>query len=140
MKGVTVTANQFPNNGCPAGTGFVPDAQPTAANAAAEAGMPIVPTRGKLGMEPSGNFTSPASGALRSMTGNARFAPLRGVTGTSSVGGPMGRALPFFCFVLVILYALADAQQQSKMLKWVDHRRLDLHHHLTLVPEYLVSL
>ena len=107
------TAKQ-PNHGCPAGTTFVADVQVGEANAAAEAGMPTVPTRGKLGMEPSGNYTSPASVELRAMTGNARFGPLRGITGTSSIGGSIGRAIPFFGLILVVLDALVDAQQQTQ--------------------------
>lgn len=43
----------------------------------------------------SGKVTSPASIALRGMTGRARFGPLRAITGTTSIGGSIAKALPY---------------------------------------------
>ncbi|TWB09656.1 RHS repeat-associated protein [Nitrospirillum amazonense] len=58
-----------------------------------------MPTAGKAGGIAgggiSGPVTSPASITLRGMTGNARFRPLGAITGTTSIGGSIGRALPF---------------------------------------------
>ncbi len=57
--------------------------------------MPTVDKPGGIaGGGISGPVTSPASGILRDMTDNARFSPFRPITGTSSVGGSIGRSLP----------------------------------------------
>jgi hypothetical protein len=44
----------------------------------------------------SGKVTSPASRVLRQVTGYARYAPSRRLSGTASVGGSMAKALPFW--------------------------------------------
>jgi hypothetical protein len=86
---------------CPPGA--IP-AWPDAAigNAAATTGMPTVPKPGAIaGGGRSGKWTSPASTALRDMTGRARWKNvLRPMTGTSSIGGSIDKILPGWGAVL----------------------------------------
>jgi len=50
---------------------------------------------GVAGGGKSGDATSPASRAGRNLTGGARVGALKPITGTPSVGGSIGRAIPF---------------------------------------------
>ncbi len=81
-------------------------------NAMNEAAMPTVTKSGGVaGGGASGRVTSPASQNLRSMTGDARWRPLRDLTGTGSVGGSMARVLPIIGTTLMLMdfYALDNA-------------------------------
>lgn len=61
-----------------------------------ESAMPTLGKSGGIaGGGASGPATSRASVTLRGMTGNSRFAPLGRLTGTTSVGGSLGRMFPF---------------------------------------------
>lgn len=64
------------------------------------AGQTAMPTASKeggiAGGGKSGKVTSPASVILRDATGGARAKALRPITGTTSVGGSVARAIPFF--------------------------------------------
>ena len=65
--------------------------------------MPTLPKPGGVGGGgPSGKATSPASSAARGLTGGARSGALRPVTGTGSVGGSIGRAIPFLGVPLML--------------------------------------
>jgi hypothetical protein len=85
--------------------------------AVAAQSLPTVATRGKLGMPTvptpgrTGNWTSPASAALR---GGARWGPLKPITGTTSVGGSLARALGPLGIFVVILDAITDAVVDSR--------------------------
>lgn len=50
---------------------------------------------GLAGGGKSGDVTSPASKAARGLTGQARIKGIKRVTGTPSIGGSIGRAIPF---------------------------------------------
>lgn len=64
---------------------------------AGQTGMPTAPKEGGIaGGGKSGKVTSPASVILRDATGGARAKALRPITGTTSVGGSVARAIPFF--------------------------------------------
>ena len=107
-----ISNTQAPKGGqaeksCPAGTVDIASIQAGLSKAAADVSAPTVAKPGAIaGGGKSGPWTSQASRDLRIMTGRARFGPLRVVTGTSSIGGSIGRALPgwgtmllFFDFV-----------------------------------------
>ena len=65
--------------------------------------MPTLPKPGGVGGGgPSGKATSPASSAARGLTGDARSGVLRPVTGTGSVGGSIGRTIPFLGVPLML--------------------------------------
>lgn len=64
--------------------------------ALSQTAMPTRYKRGGLaGGGKSGDVTSPASRVLRDMTNRVRYDPLGHVYGTTSIGGAMGRTLPF---------------------------------------------
>jgi RHS repeat-associated protein len=108
---LTNPGSASPGISCPAGTVPVGALQ-TLGKAAADAGMPTVPKPGAIaGGGRSGPWTSPASGALRSMTGYARFGPLRPLTGTSSIGGSLGRTLPIWGVLLSSFDFVQTAKQ-----------------------------
>jgi RHS repeat-associated protein len=102
---------------CPAGYLPYDTSHAAAAAGALNAGSPTVPTRGKMGMprnpsgDQTGNWTSPASKYLR---GDARFAPLGSITGTSSVGGSMARTFAPLGVFLIILDALVAAKENNQ--------------------------
>lgn len=65
--------------------------------------MPTMPKPGEIaGGGRSGPVTSPASSAGRGLTGGARSDALKPITGTSSVGGSIGRAIPFLGVPLML--------------------------------------
>jgi len=66
--------------------------------------MPTLPKPGGIsGGGKSGPVTSPASSAARDLTGSARLNALEPLTGTASVGGSIGRAIPFLGTPLMFL-------------------------------------
>jgi hypothetical protein len=65
---------------------------------------PTVPKRGGIaGGGKSGDVTSPASRAGRNLMGGARIKALQPMTGTASVGGSIGRAIPVLGTGLMLL-------------------------------------
>lgn len=72
--------------------------------AANRTGMRTSPKRGGIaGGGKSGDVTSPASRAGRGLTGRARIDALKPITGTASVGGSIGRAIPVLGTGLMLL-------------------------------------
>jgi hypothetical protein len=83
------------------GAGRVPESSPEASGAGiGQAGNSTamrtkIKRGGIAGGGKSGDATSPASRAGRNLTGGARVGALKPITGTPSVGGSIGRAIPF---------------------------------------------
>lgn len=69
---------------------------------------PISSKRGGIsGGGKSGKATSPASLAARGLTGGAKFNPPQSITSTRSVGGAIGRSIPYLGAPLMWLDVLA---------------------------------
>jgi hypothetical protein len=89
--------------------------------AVSQTAMPTEPKLGGLGGGgPSGPWTSPASVVLRDVTNSAHFGPLRSITGkTASVGGAIGRALPFVGAALTLedYLKMQDAMDNAQSCK-----------------------
>jgi RHS repeat-associated protein len=86
------------------GSGDTNTAGTAVGNAVNNSAMPTVTKSGGIsGGGLSGRVTSPASGAARGLTGNARIGAIRELTGTSSIGGSIGRALPVLGTALMAL-------------------------------------
>jgi hypothetical protein len=87
-----------PDDSCKGGgssSGQAPGAGGAAGQALNETGMPTVAKPGGIaGGGASGSVTSPASPILRELTGGAKFAPLRLIFPTESIGGAIGRTIP----------------------------------------------
>jgi hypothetical protein len=88
-------------------------ALPTGTESTAWSGLskwasPTAPKPGGIaGGGASGPWTSPASINLRNLT-DARFAPLKSITGTPSVGGSIAKALPYIGAPLILEDALEN--------------------------------
>lgn len=101
-------------SGAGGGNGDAPGLGGAAGISLGSTGMPTTAKNGGIaGGGKSGKVTSPASVVLRDMTGGVRVKGLRPFTGTTSVGGSIGRAIPFLGVFSTYLDYLNYLQSQD---------------------------